>query len=215
MLDESIAELSQAVELAPEKQLYRNNIATVFVEKGQPQKALEHLNLAQQPGVAHYNLACLLHQRGQSSAAAFHFAEASKHDPSLGVTQQPAQSIASTAGPRMTGVRAVDQAASQRPSTQWSLPTDAGAGVAQSDAVQVRTSGGASVADRSHQTGADRNWSAYDAAATTQPGGSGTSVARGSAYAMPPTPETAHNYSIPASATVDMLPPVEGSLPRY
>jgi hypothetical protein len=32
---------------------------------------------------------------------------------------------------------------------------------------------------------------------------------------MPPTPETAHNYSIPASATVDVLPPVEAPAPRY
>jgi Flp pilus assembly protein TadD len=215
MLDQSLAELSKAVELAPEKTLYRNNIATVFVEKGQPQRAFEHLSVAEQPGVAHYNLACLLHQRGQSSAAAFHFAEAAKHDPSLGAPKQPTQGIASTSGPRMTGVRAVDQSASQRPSTQWSLPAAQAAGVAQADALQPRAGGSASVTDRSPQPGADRNWSTEDVASTAQSNGSDTIAPRGSAYAMPPTPETAHNYSIPVSATVDMLPPVEAPAPRY
>lgn len=214
MLDESVAELSTAVELAPEKKLYRNNIATVFVEKGQPQRALEHLSVVEQPGVAHYNLACLLHQRGQASAATFHFAQAARHDPSLGAPQQAAQSIAAAAGPRMTGVRAVDQSASQRPSTQWTMPADQGGSAAQTAATQPRAGGSATVADRAPQAGTDRNWSDYDVA-SSQSTGSGTSAARGSAYAMPPTPETAQNYSIPASATVDVLPPVEASVPRY
>jgi tetratricopeptide (TPR) repeat protein len=214
MLDDSVAELSKAVELAPEKQLYRNNIATVFVEKGQPQRALEHLSALQQPGVAHYNLASLLHQRGQSSAATFHFAEAARLDPSLGATQQPTQNIAAAAGPRMTGVRAVEPSASQRPSTQWTMPAGQGGSDLQTAAAQPHASGIATVADRAPQAGADRNWSAYDVA-SSQSTQSGTSAARGSAYAMPPTPETAQNYSIPVSATVDVLPPVEASLPRY
>ena len=224
MLDHSIAELSKAVELAPEKPLYRNNIATVFVEKGQPQQALEHLSVGQEPGVAHYNLASLLQKRGQASAAAYHFAEAARHDPSLAIQQQTAQSIASTAGPRVTGARAVEQStsaqtamprpAAQRPATQRFLPEGPGS-VAQSGAVQPQTSGTASAADRSTSTGPDRNWSAYDVAGTGQSSGNGTSAARGSAYAMPPTPETAQNYSIPVSATVDMLPPVEAPTPRY
>jgi Flp pilus assembly protein TadD len=215
MLDHSIAELSKAVEIAPEKALYRNNIATVFVEKGQPQQALEHLSVGQDPGVAHYNLASLLQKRGQASAAAYHFAEAARHDPSLAIPQQTTQSIASTAGPRVTGARAVEQSAAARPGAQWSLPEGQGNSVARSAAVQPRTSGTASAADRSPNTGADRNWSDYDAAGAGQSSSNGTSVARGSAYAMPPTPETAQNYSIPVSATVDMLPPVEAPTPRY
>ena len=214
MLDQSIAELSKAVELAPEKKLYRNNIATVFVEKGQPQRALEHLSVVEQPGVAHYNLACLLHQRGQASAATFHFAEAAKLDPSLGAPQQPTQSIATTAGPRMTGVRAVDQSAAQRPDTQWSTPAGQGGGALQTAGTQSHAGGSATIADRTPQAGADRNWSAYDVASSPSTA-SGTSAARGSAYAMPPTPETAQSYSIPASATVDVLPPVEAAAPRY
>jgi hypothetical protein len=108
----------------------------------------------------------------------------------------------------------VEPSASQRPNTQWTLPAAGGESVAQSDAIQPRASGSTSVANRSPQTGADRNWSAYDVASTTQ-ASEGKSAARGSAYAMPPTPETAHNYSTPASATVDMLPTMEGALPRY
>ena len=70
LLNESVIELSRAVELQPQKQLYRNTIATVFVELQQPQQALQHLMVTEQPAVAHYNLACLLQQRGHSQTAA-------------------------------------------------------------------------------------------------------------------------------------------------
>jgi Flp pilus assembly protein TadD len=204
-LTESLVALSKAVELAPDKKLYRNNIATVFVEQGQPQRALEHLSVAEEPGVAHYNLACLLHQRGQTQTAAVHFAEAARRDPSLTGAQQLAQSLAAdTGGARMTNVRPVEQVSTHRANTQWP-PASGRAAVASSPAA----------AERPTNTGADRNWSAYDASSAASPSAGNASTARGSAYAMPPTPETASNYSVPASAAVDMLPPVEQSVPRY
>ncbi len=117
MINESLAELSRAVELDPQKQLYRNNIATVFVEMGRTQDALAHLMAIDQPAVAHYNLACLLHQRGQSQAAGQHFAQAATLDPSLVMAREwaarlgamPAQS--QPVGPRLTNVRVVDPSA--------------------------------------------------------------------------------------------------------
>ena len=117
MINESLAELSRAVELDPQKQLYRNNIATVFVEMGRTQYALAHLMAIDQPAVAHYNLACLLHQRGQSQAAGQHFAQAATLDPSLVMAREwaarlgamPAQS--QPVGPRLTNVRVVDPSA--------------------------------------------------------------------------------------------------------
>ncbi len=117
MFNESLVELSRAVELDPQKQLYRNNIATVFVELGRTPDALAHLMATDSQPVAHYNLACLLHQRGQSQAAGQHFAQAATLDPSLTLAREwaarlgamPAQS--QPVGPRLTNVRAVDPGA--------------------------------------------------------------------------------------------------------
>jgi tetratricopeptide (TPR) repeat protein len=114
MINEALAELSRAVELDPQKPLYRNNIATVFVEIGRAPDALQHLLMSDPPAVAHYNLACLLHQRGQSQAAAQYFAQAATLDPTLVAAREwaaklgamPAQS--QPAGSRLTDVRAVD-----------------------------------------------------------------------------------------------------------
>jgi tetratricopeptide (TPR) repeat protein len=114
MINEALAELSRAVELDPQKPLYRNNIATVFVEIGRAPDALAHLMISDPPAVAHYNLACLLHQRGQAQLAAQHFAQAAAIDPSLVAAREwaaklgamPAQS--QPAGPRLTDVRVVD-----------------------------------------------------------------------------------------------------------
>jgi Flp pilus assembly protein TadD len=240
MLNESVVELSKAVELQPQKQLYRNNIATVFVELGQPQRSLEHLMVGAQPAVAHYNLACLLHQRGQLQTAASHFALAAQHDPSLPGAQEWAQQLGGTpAAARIANVRPVEHASPYPPQVQGSQP-----GVAQAADTPVRTdlgsqyrqarigdsprgaaqgSGMPNGGQRWPQTGADRNWAAYDVSspsANAASGGASTSfqganTVPGSAYtAIPPTPETASTYALPASA-VDMLPPVEQPVPRY
>jgi tetratricopeptide (TPR) repeat protein len=212
MMNESLVALSKAVELQPDRKLYRNNIATVFVEVGQPQKALEHLMIGEQPAVAHYNLACLLHQRGHSQAAAHHFAQAAQHDPSLAAAQEWAQKLgAAPAGPRMTGVRAVESSAAYQPNTQWSQSD-----VSQPPQARIAQHPATSAAARGWPgSGADRSWSAYD---VSSPAGGPASVSisdsgRGALSAsVPPTPETADNYSLPTSAA---LPPVEQTVPRY
>ena len=83
---------------------------------GRTQDALAHLMAIDPPAVAHYNLACLLHQRGQSQAAGQHFAQAATLDPSLVMGEwaarlgaMPAQS--QPVGPRLTNVRVVDPSA--------------------------------------------------------------------------------------------------------
>ena len=217
MLNESIVELAKAVELEPQKQLYRNNIATVFVELGQPQQALQHLMVTEQPAVAHYNLACLLQQRGQSQAAASHFAQAAQHDPSLpGVQEWTRQVAGAPAGARIANVRPVDHASANRAQLQGPRVATAQVG----DMSNGQASGMPNGSQRWPHSGADRNWSAYDVATPAAAGGSsaalpGASIAPGSAYAaIPPTPETASTYALPASA-VDMLPPVEQPMPRY
>ena len=213
MLNESVVELAKAVELQPQKQLYRNNIATVFVESGQPQHALQHLMATEQPAVAHYNLACLLQQRGQSQAAASHFALAAQHDPSLpGVQQWTRQVAGAPAGARIGNVRPVDHASASQSQLQGPRVATAQVG----DMPSGQTGGMPNGGQNWPQTGADRNWSAYDVSAPATSGlSSSASPAPGSAYgAIPPTPESASTYALPASA-VDMLPPVEQSAPRY
>ncbi len=209
MLNESAVELAKAVELQPQKQLYRNNIATVFVELGRPEQALQHLMVTEQPAVAHYNLACLLQQRGQAQAAASHFAQAARHDPSLpGVQEWTRQVAGGPAGARIGNVRPVDQAPANSPQLQGPRVATAQVGDMPSGQTNRVPSGGPSWPN----TGADRNWSAYDVSA---PASGAPSHAPGSAYAaIPPTPETASTYALPASA-VDMLPPVDQPAPRY
>jgi tetratricopeptide (TPR) repeat protein len=200
LLNESAVELAKAVELQPQKQLYRNNLAKVFVELGQPQRALEHLMVGAQPAVAHYNLACLLHQRGHSQAAASHFAQAAQHDPSLPGAQEWAQQLGGApAAARIANVRPVENSlpsASQLPG-----PRVATAQVGDLPAGQA-TSSVSNGGQRWPQTGADRNWAAYDVASPS------------ANAAIPPTPQTASTYALPASA-VDTLPPVERPAPRY
>ena len=75
--------LQKAVELEPGKTNYRNNLATVLVDMGRPAEAYQHLLSVQGEGVAHYNLACLLHSRGQNDQAAGHLQQALAKDPTL------------------------------------------------------------------------------------------------------------------------------------
>ena len=221
MLNESVVELSRAVELQPQKQLYRNNIATVFVEIQQPQQALQHLMATEQPAVAHYNLACLLQQRGHSQVAASHFAQAARIDPTLPGAQELARQLGGApAEARIANVRPVNQAPHQSPQLQGPRVATAQVGdLAGAQNANNAPGGG----QRWPQGGADRNWAAYDVSSASpgqrmgaaQTGFSGVDVSRGSAYAaIPPSPETASSYALPASA-VDALPPVEQPVPRY
>jgi tetratricopeptide (TPR) repeat protein len=82
-LQEAARSLDRAVQLAPEKALYRNNIAKVLVELGQVEPAFTHLAAAHGDAVAHYNLACMLNERGETSAAIDHFSLAYEQDQSL------------------------------------------------------------------------------------------------------------------------------------
>ncbi|NQT15570.1 MAG: tetratricopeptide repeat protein, partial [Planctomycetes bacterium] len=113
--NESITTMEQAVRLEPKKGLYRNNIAMVLVEMGDAEGALAHLKTIQSEAVAHYNVGYILQKKGDSKAAAVHFAKAAEQDPSLseaGVwlarlqakppqAAQPKSRIASPASPRI------------------------------------------------------------------------------------------------------------------
>ena len=75
--------LTKAVDLDPRKALYRNNLARVLVELGQPKPAFDHLIAVHGPAIAHYNMGYFHYQRQQHQEAIRHFAHAAEMDPSL------------------------------------------------------------------------------------------------------------------------------------
>lgn len=81
--DDSLAALGQAIDLDPKKWLYRNNMAMVLVETGKIDAAVAQLMTVQEEAVAHYNVAYILQKKGDSQAAARHFALALQKNPSL------------------------------------------------------------------------------------------------------------------------------------
>ena len=83
MLSQSLSALERAIQLAPGRRLYRNNIATVLVEEGNVDAAFSHLRAVHDEAVAYYNLGYLMLTKGESMAAARLFAEALSKNPSL------------------------------------------------------------------------------------------------------------------------------------
>lgn len=76
--------LNKAIALQPGNPKYRNNLATVMVELGRTDDAFKQLAVVNSEAVAHYNLAYLLEQKGQSGPAVQHLQQAIAKDPSLG-----------------------------------------------------------------------------------------------------------------------------------
>ena len=95
-LDKAVARLQQAVKLQPAKTLYRNNLATVLVEIGDPQNAYAHLAAVHPADVAHYNVGYLLAQSNQPNGAAQHFDAALKANPNLVEARQWLDSLGRT-----------------------------------------------------------------------------------------------------------------------
>ncbi|MES1213640.1 MAG: hypothetical protein ABUL64_03555, partial [Singulisphaera sp.] len=75
--------LGKAVELQPDRELYRNNIAMVLVEVGRPEDAVAQIAAVYGEPVAHYNVGVLLSQQGQPRLAAEQFAAAVRQDPAM------------------------------------------------------------------------------------------------------------------------------------
>jgi hypothetical protein len=87
-LPEAVRSLQEAVELQPQKKLYRDNLATVLVEQNKTAEALKQLTAAHGEAVGNYNLAYLLTQRHDNVAALQYFRKAAEKDPSLTAAQQ-------------------------------------------------------------------------------------------------------------------------------
>jgi tetratricopeptide (TPR) repeat protein len=101
--DDAISSIAKAVELAPQNPLYRNNIATLLVERGQYREAFNHLRAVHGEAAAYYNMGYLLNKKGRTDDALKHFAAALRVDPSMVQArqwiehlQQSQQSVART-----------------------------------------------------------------------------------------------------------------------
>jgi tetratricopeptide (TPR) repeat protein len=82
-LDASVQVIEQAIQLQPEKPLYRNNAATVLVEMRQDHRALAHLAAVHSAADANYNFGQLLVQRGRPADAAQYFQAAIQQNPQM------------------------------------------------------------------------------------------------------------------------------------
>jgi tetratricopeptide (TPR) repeat protein len=99
--DEALAALQRAVELQPDRVLYRNNIATVLVVQGRIDEALQHLTDAHGAAVAHYNIGFLLNKRGQQAQALQQFALALQADPNMTDARQWIDSLSAQMVPEV------------------------------------------------------------------------------------------------------------------
>ncbi|TWT76845.1 Tetratricopeptide repeat protein [Posidoniimonas polymericola] len=97
-LTESAQLLGSAVSLRPEKTLYRNNIAKVLIELGEPAAAESHLAAVHPAGAAKYNLGQLLAAKGEVEAAAVCFRDAVRIDPTLTAAATSLQSLGPAVG---------------------------------------------------------------------------------------------------------------------
>jgi len=86
--DQALAAMNRAVELSPDNPKYRNNLATILVETGRIDEAVQKLSVGSTPAVAHYNVAYLLQQKGQTGEATRHLQQAVAIDPALGPAQE-------------------------------------------------------------------------------------------------------------------------------
>ncbi|RIK78188.1 MAG: hypothetical protein DCC67_11860 [Planctomycetota bacterium] len=117
------AALDQAVRLAPEKPLYRNNIAKVLIELNRLDAAQNHLLAVHSPATAHYNMAVLLAERGRHAEASEQLAAALAIDPSMAPAQQM---LAQRSGGVPAEPRAADPRAVAQSPPRLSLPAAEG-----------------------------------------------------------------------------------------
>jgi tetratricopeptide (TPR) repeat protein len=120
-LEQSIQQIELAINIQPDKPLFRNNAATVLAEMRQDQRALAHLAAVHNAADANYNLGQLLVQRGRPADAVAYFRAALEHNPQMQQAQVAlagleGTSVANTAcAPTYAPAQATQQAAPQVP----------------------------------------------------------------------------------------------------
>jgi len=78
---ESITAFERAIQLDPTNIRSRNNVAIIYVELGDLQRAFTHLTAVYPEDVAYYNMGFVLHQKGDDAQARRHFITAVHKNP--------------------------------------------------------------------------------------------------------------------------------------
>lgn len=82
-MPQSVAALQRAVALQPDNARYRNNLAGMLVQAGDPAAAVEQLAVNNRPAVAWQQVGILLYQRGDLAGSTEYLRTAVQMDPSL------------------------------------------------------------------------------------------------------------------------------------
>ena len=209
MFGDATKNVTKAVELQPDRVLYRNNLAKLLVEQNRSEEALAQLRTVHTESIAHYNLAVLLDEHKQESLAETHLRQALELDPSFTQARDWTFRLAAR-----TGNPAPAQAYS-RPATQ--APTGGSYGMSSPPAISPRPGAygaapepGASQYLRPEMTGAvgtNAMQPAYGAPAG-QAGAANMRYIRPNDSASPPTPDNIGNYQPSTDAELRFLPPV-------
>ncbi|MGD9633469.1 MAG: tetratricopeptide repeat protein [Pirellulales bacterium] len=135
--NEAVQSIEQAINLQPDKSLYRNNAATVLVEMHQDQRALAHLSAVHSSADANFNIGQLLVDRGRPHEAYSYFQHALELDPSMQAAQDaiaklngaptPTNQFAAepTIAPQVVAPNYGPQFAPQQPSSEPTFPATA------------------------------------------------------------------------------------------
>ncbi len=131
MLDKAADSLAQAIRLQPKVVKYRNNLATLLVEKGRYKEAFMHLQVVHGEAVAYYNLGFLLEKKGEINKAALHYSVAARKNPALVESGQALARLQSTARRPQVPPAAGPQVPPSRVAPLPPAPRRAGLGVRQ------------------------------------------------------------------------------------
>lgn len=134
--NEAVQSIEQAINIQPDKPLYRNNAATVLVEMRQDQRALAHLSAVHSPADANFNIGQLLVDRGRPHEAYSYFQHALELDPMMqsahdaiarfnGVPTTGQFAAEPTIAPQVVAPNYGPQLAPQQPATEPAFPSTA------------------------------------------------------------------------------------------
>jgi tetratricopeptide (TPR) repeat protein len=226
MMKDSSQALAKAVEMQPERELYRNNYASVLVEMKRVDEALVQLKAAHPEAVAQYNLAVMLQQHNQDALAYDHFRRALELDPGFAQAREWTQRLTARnstgiqlaqaptyASPATNAQMAAYQAVSPPPVRVASVPAPVASPGSYGVAPQPEAVSSYLRPELSPRIEAGQLAAHYGAVGTSdQPNSTGSPVTgnvQSSEPAMPPMPDSFRNYPAASGADFQYLPPVQ------
>jgi len=204
--------LNKAIALQPGNPKYRNNMATVMVELGRTDEAYKQLAAVNSEAVAHFNLAYLLDQKGQSGPAVQQLQLAIAKDATLAPAQEMLAQLTGQQPP--TGAAGDARLAAQPASAPIYRPSDvswqpsAGQQPASQPSIQAPYSTSPPEQTPANVTGSGGSYTISDDIGPIQPGPTTGRTDWGAPAQTPPAGGEADQS--PAYSGVEPLPPIEG-----